>query len=504
MRGSRVNEVLPTGKSDDTAIPLATESLAKWARETPDAVAVIEGDVIRTYAQLAEEVARAVAVLRSLGIGGAQVVGIDCESRHLQLVLILAIECLGGAHFVFLGARFQDDASMFAACDVLLFERPNALAAAHPCLIELSETFVETLSRADIGDDIFQTLTAPLDLDAPGRISMTSGTTGRPKLIENSRRSYLAIASALRPMMKYQESRYSFVTAYTYAQAGTYSHGLLALAYGRSVTFCDPATLLATAGRSSGCNTLMVIGDAVNYVAHAEATGQRIPHCLIRTLGASLSLRLRERMNRWLTPDVVSTYSSNETSYIACSFDGLTETILPGVSVRIVDEAGQDLPIGEIGTVMARTPTMMTRYLRQEAETEARLIDGWFRTSDLGVIPEEGQLVVLGRADDVLNVFGMKLHPSGIEQQLQGLDGVREAILMTLPDADDVERLYALIEMHDKQDEAAIRRQASAVLARHVPQCAIRFVTAMPRTPTGKVRRQLLKDSLVAASLPRG
>ena len=209
-------------------------------------------------------------------------------------------------------------------------------------------------------------------------------------------------------------------------------------------------------------------------------------------------------MNRWMTPDVVSTYSSNETSYIACSFDGLTEEILPGVSIRIVDDGGRDLPIGEFGTVLARTPTMMTRYLRREADTASRLIDGWFRTSDIGVIPEEGQLAVLGRSDDVLNVFGMKLHPSRIEQDIQSLDGVREAILITVPDADDVERLYALIETHDKQNEAAIRQRVSAVLARHVPQCAIRFVTAMPRTPTGKVRRQLLKDSLVAASLPRG
>ena len=479
-------------------------AVAKWARDTPDALAVSEGGHGRTYVQLAEEVARAVAVLRSLGLGGAQVVGIDSESRHLQLVLILAIECVGGAHFVFLGARFQDDASMFAACDVLLFERPNDHAAAHPGLIRLSHDFIERLSRSAIEGDIFSTLSAPLDLSIPGRISMTSGTTGSPKLIENSLASYLAVAGALRPMMKYQKSRYSFIGTYTYAQAGTYAHSLLALNYGKSITFCDPIDFLTTAGRSSGCNTLMVIGDAVNYVAHAEATGQRIPCCLIRTLGAALSHRLRERMNRWMTPDVVSTYSSNETSYIACSFDGLTEEILPGVSIRIVDDGGRDLPIGEFGTVLARTPTMMTRYLRREADTASRLIDGWFRTSDIGVIPEEGQLAVLGRSDDVLNVFGMKLHPSRIEQDIQSLDGVREAILITVPDADDVERLYALIETHDKQNEAAIRQRVSAVLARHVPQCAIRFVTAMPRTPTGKVRRQLLKDSLVAASLPRG
>ena len=322
---------LPILKSDTTAIPLGARSVAKWAQETPDAVAVTGEGRTRTYAQLAEDVARAVTVLRSKGVGSGTIVGIDCASRHLQLLLILAIEVLDGVHFVFQGAYLQDNSDMLAICGLLLFERTNAHSAAHPGLIPLSPAFQETLSRAAAEPDCFVDLKAERDLSAPGRIGSTSGTTGSPKLIEKSRRSLLGHAGNLRHVLKYQESRYAFIATYHFNQTGTLCHTLLALAYGRSVTFCDPADFLATAGRSEGCNTLMVIGDAANYVLHAEAAGQRIPSCFIRTLGAQLSLRLRERMNRWLTPDVVSVYSSNETSYISCSFDGVTEEIMPGV-----------------------------------------------------------------------------------------------------------------------------------------------------------------------------
>ncbi len=120
--------------------------------------------------------------------------------------------------------------------------------------------------------------------------------------------------------------------------------------------------------------------------------------------------------------------------------------------------------------------------------------------NDLGTAPEPGQVVVLGRADDVVNIGGIKLAPQMLEQRIRDLDGIEDAVLLMVPAPDSEDALYLVLQ---SPDPAAYGRNQDAILA--ILSGSVRvFVPcvlgALPRTDTGKVRREPLRQLLAGAA----
>jgi len=97
---------------------IGAPTVARWARLTPDAVAVREGDAAFTYQVLALDIVRAVVTLRRAGSRRGKIVGIECESRYLHLVLILATEVIGGIHWSLIPANLAPGGEMADQCDL--------------------------------------------------------------------------------------------------------------------------------------------------------------------------------------------------------------------------------------------------------------------------------------------------------------------------------------------------------------------------------------------------
>ncbi|ATE54589.1 MULTISPECIES: class I adenylate-forming enzyme family protein [Actinosynnema] len=149
---------------------------------------------------------------------------------------------------------------------------------------------------------------------------------------------------------------------------------------------------------------------------------------------------------------------------------------LPGVSLR----AGEP---GDPGPVRVRSESMGTRYLGSPGLLEGRVDDeGFYRTGDLGHL-EGGSLVLAGRADQLINVGGRKVDAAEVARVLRGAEGVRDAVVLEVPDRHGSPALAAVL---CGGDPAAARGHAAGLLAAHKVPTLLRVVDEIPRGTTGK------------------
>jgi acyl-coenzyme A synthetase/AMP-(fatty) acid ligase len=171
-------------------------------------------------------------------------------------------------------------------------------------------------------------------------------------------------------------------------------------------------------------------------------------------------------------------------------------TLLPDTSVRIVDDAGQTMTDGGPGTVAVRSPHVTEGYLWNEALTARHFSGGWFLTSDAGIVPAPGKLFLLGRTDDMLNVGGLKIAPYPIEEAIKSIDGVTDAVMVSHKTLDGMDELHVFIECRERAGFARAAQSVDAVIGRHDPRITAHYGTGLPRTGTGKVRREMLREHL--------
>jgi malonyl-CoA/methylmalonyl-CoA synthetase len=165
---------------------------------------------------------------------------------------------------------------------------------------------------------------------------------------------------------------------------------------------------------------------------------------------------------------------------------------LPGVEVRLVDEAGREVPPGTPGEVEVRGPTVFLEYWRRPDATAAAFREGgWFRTGDVGVV-EDGYYRLLGRSSvDIIKTGGYKVSALEIEEVLRAHPAVAECAVVGVEDADWGERVSAAVELKDGAALTLDELQAWARerLAPYKLPRALRAVAALPRNAMGKVTK---------------
>ncbi|MGH7617153.1 MAG: class I adenylate-forming enzyme family protein, partial [Gemmatimonadaceae bacterium] len=165
---------------------------------------------------------------------------------------------------------------------------------------------------------------------------------------------------------------------------------------------------------------------------------------------------------------------------------------LPGVSARIVDEAGDVLGDDAVGEVELTSPHLFAEYWRRPDATAAAFHDGWFRTGDLGVRSPDGYYTLRGRRGDLIISGGFNIYPREIEELLLEDARVREAAVVGA--ADDVrgEVPIAYIVADEAVDAQELAAACRAQLASFkVPRAFVR-IDQLPRTALGKIQRHLL------------
>jgi len=200
---------------------------------------------------------------------------------------------------------------------------------------------------------------------------------------------------------------------------------------------------------------------------------------------------------------ILERYGMSETAMLTSnSYDGnrVAGTVglpLPGVEVRVVDDAGRACATGEIGAIQVRGPNVFSGYWRMPEKTKEEFTaDGFFRTGDMGRWDANGYLSIVGRSKDLIITGGYNVYPKEIESYLDEMDGVLESAVIGVPHRDFGEAVTAVVVAKPgaRLDEAAIIAALKGRIAGFKVPRRVHFVEELPRNTMGKVQKNLLRE----------
>ncbi len=171
---------------------------------------------------------------------------------------------------------------------------------------------------------------------------------------------------------------------------------------------------------------------------------------------------------------------------------------LPGISVRIADEQGKELPRGETGVLEMTGPNVFKGYWQMPEKTAAEFRpDGWFITGDMAAMDDEGRISIVGRAKDLIISGGFNVYPKEIEGEIDEIPGVKESAVIGLPHPDFGEGVAAVVvpdgsrELTDEDILAPLKDR----LARFKQPKQVYMVPELPRNTMGKVQKAQLRET---------
>jgi acyl-CoA synthetase (AMP-forming)/AMP-acid ligase II len=171
-----------------------------------------------------------------------------------------------------------------------------------------------------------------------------------------------------------------------------------------------------------------------------------------------------------------------------------------GIDVRVVDKAGEPVPPGMPGEVITRGPHLISGYWNLPDATRESIRDGWFYTGDIAEVDEDGFIYIKDRSKDMIISGGENVYPAEVEDVLGSHPGVREAGVIGQPSAKWGESVCAVIVRGDgwKGDDAVLadelRELAKTRLAKFKQPRVFEFIDALPRNPSGKILKRMLRD----------
>jgi long-chain acyl-CoA synthetase len=168
---------------------------------------------------------------------------------------------------------------------------------------------------------------------------------------------------------------------------------------------------------------------------------------------------------------------------------------LEGIKVKIVDDKDKGLPVGEIGEILVKGPSVMKGYYDREEETKQAIKNGWLYTGDLGKLDEEGFLYIVDRKKDLIVIKGLNVYPKEIEDVLYSYPKIKEAAVVgkELEDKGDVPVAYIVLEEGENATDEEIHKYLKHSLASYKIPRRIEFREDLPKGPTGKIlKRQLV------------
>ena len=174
---------------------------------------------------------------------------------------------------------------------------------------------------------------------------------------------------------------------------------------------------------------------------------------------------------------------------------------LPGVSLRVRGDDGQELPVGEIGGIQVKGPNVFKGYWRMPEKTaEEFTADGYFKTGDVGKVDERGYVTIVGRSKDLIISGGYNVYPAEIEGYINEMNGVAESAVVGVPHPDFGEVGVAVVIAKagaTVQPDAVIAELKAKLANFKIPKkCFV--VPELPRNTMGKVQKNLLRDQYKA------
>lgn len=453
------------------------ERFAERVRRAPDAVAVASPSARTTVAEidrLAEAFGRRLAEAR------------PAPERPV------AVAAVNGPGFL---AAFV--AVRRAGHPVVLLDHRMPAAERHAVAAHLGAVAVMAVERRwPAAAEVTSVAAAAVPVPAgTASIRLTSGSTGLPRGIAHTAEALLADDRQLVATMGLGDDERILAAVPLSHAYGFASIALPALVRDASLVVPDddgPFAVLAAA-QACGVTFLPTVPAYLQVLLRMEQPPP-LPATvrLVISAGAPLPPAVAARFREVYVRPVHVFYGASEVGGIA--FDRAGDAAERGtlgtpvedvtVELRPVDGAEPDTGLVVVRSAAAAVATL--------PDPDPRLRDGELVTSDLARRDQRGELVLVGRADDIVNVRGKKVNPREVERVLAELPGVAEVAVLGVPAADGGQRLRAVVATAREVDEAAVRGWCAARLAAHKVPRSIVLVEAIPRTDRGKLDRRAL------------
>ena len=400
------------------------------ADQRPASVAVIEDGREITYAEFHRDLGRITAAVRDFGLQPGNIVAIEWTAFYHHFQLVLAFETLGVVTASFDRGDIKTVQPLLKFVD-LVIGSPGIAPKGAKRVHDLTGKWIEAALAGQAKDNEVAVYMRP---DTPLRIGHTSGTTGAQKWkVSTAGNQDFWIRKRIERSGYAAQSRY--MINLSFSVQSIYSNATACLRCGGTCIMPpggNPAQALTDYEATHVTLlpvTLMTLLDTLpeGYV--------KPPNLTLLMIGAPVPKALRKRALDRLAVNLVDGYGTNETGPICTMNADGTGTVLPGVRVEVVDD--QDRPVmGQPGRVRIKSDGCIDGYL-DDPETTARMFrDGWFYPGDRGVMEDADTLKLIGRADDILNIRGLKIAPHRIEEVLMEGLPVKDVGVTALPDPD--------------------------------------------------------------------
>jgi long-chain acyl-CoA synthetase len=389
-------------------------------------------------------------------------------------------------------------------------ERPRVLYSNEPKSLENAEGVAGTL-LAQVWRAQDEPQVGVPSLDHLAQIIYTSGTTGRPKGVTLSHRNIAANCCSILSYLELTRSDSVLVTLpffYSYGNSLLFTHlaagGKLVLAsdfvfWNRVLDLMETEQVSGFSGVPSSFAMLLHRSD----FRKRSFRHLRYLTCAGGGLAPAVSARVRE-----VVPHAKLFLMYGQTEATARLSTLLPEQCevkpnsigqgIAGVTLEVVDETGEPVAAGEVGEIVARGDNLMVGYWNDEEATCQVLRPEGLRTGDLAVRDEEGDLFIVGRKSDLIKSGSYRLNPQEIEQVILELEGVAEVAVVGLPDEIWGESPVAFIVpasgSENLQTDEVIRH-CRGRLPRYKQIREARQVEALPKTPSGKIKRAEISEA---------
>lgn len=480
-----------------------------WQRtEGLDAPFAQDESTALTYREFSQLVSAYARFFAGHGVGERDVVAVHLSNRVEFLIAVMAAWSLRAiatpVNPVLAPGELEHQLGDSAAL-LVVTESPATIRG-----LTVSPTVVDVVECPRSGDELPTARPAPEDT---ALLVYTSGSTGRPKGVELTHANLQHMTRAL----------------VEHVGAGSDEHCLLVLPLFHVNAICVSFLLPASVG---GRLTLLrrfkpeTFLDAIerhrptyfSAVPAIFATLADTPGAESRDFGslrraicgaAPVSRELLDRVTGVLGIPVVEGYGLTEgTCASTCNPPGglikagTVGIALPGISVKVVDQDGGELPVGHAGEVMISGPTVMKGYLGLPGTTADTIEDGWLHTGDVGKFDADGYLTLVDRIKDMIIRGGENLYPKEIENALASHPAVLECAVVGAPHQTygEIPVAYVVTYANTELTEDELLEAARDRITKIKLPAAIHFVDELPRNPVGKIDKPSLRRVAAAGS----
>ncbi|MCR5885334.1 malonyl-CoA synthase [Rhizobacter sp. J219] len=340
-------------------------------------------------------------------------------------------------------------------------------------------------------------------------ILYTSGTTGRSKGAMLTHGNILSNTLTLKDYWSWQQGRDVLIHALPLFHVhGLFVAAQAALISGSKMLWLskfDPKLVVSRLPEAT-----VFMGVPTLYVRLLAEPGLTRDACRnMRLFTAGSAPLLIETFNEWRERTghtIVERYGMSETSILTSNpyraedgerRGGTVGFPLPGVSLRVRDDQGQDLPVGEVGGIQVKGANVFAGYWRMPEKTKEEFTaDGWFKTGDVGRIDERGYVTIVGRSKDLIISGGYNVYPAEVEGFINEMPGVAESAVVGVPHPDFGEVGVALVvpKPGETLDDAAVLQALKGRIANFKVPKRVFVLKELPRNTMGKVQKNVLRD----------